>query len=45
MGVISDGTMYGIPKEICFSMPVRCKNFEYEIVQGLELDDFTQQKI
>lgn len=32
MGVYMDGTAYNIPKGIFFSMPVTCKNFDYEIV-------------
>ena len=35
MGVLTDGTAYDVPEGYCFAMPVRCKNFEYEIVKGL----------
>ena len=45
MGVISDGTKYGIPEWICFSMPVFCKDFDYEVVDGLHLDEFAKEKI
>jgi hypothetical protein len=38
MGVITDGSAYDIPAGFCFSMPVTCKNFDYEIVKGLDLD-------
>lgn len=38
MGVMSDGS-YGIPKGINFSFPVTCKNGEWHIVHGLELND------
>lgn len=45
MGIVSDGS-YGVPKGIVFSYPVRCKrHFDYEIVQGLHIDDFSQEKI
>jgi len=37
MSVMSDGS-YGIDEGVFFSMPVTCKNDEYEIVQGLEMD-------
>jgi len=36
MGVVSDGS-YGIPKGLFASFPVRCKNFEWEIVKGVNL--------
>ncbi len=44
MGVPSDGS-YGIPKGLIFSFPVICKNGDYEIVKGLEIDEFGQSKI
>ena len=44
MGVASDGS-YGIPEGIVFSYPVRCRDGAYEIVQGLDLDDFAREKI
>ncbi|MEW8624948.1 MAG: malate dehydrogenase [Candidatus Thiodiazotropha sp.] len=40
MAVHSDGS-YGIEEGVVFSFPVTCKNGNYEIVQGLELDDFS----
>ncbi|MCG7897260.1 MAG: malate dehydrogenase [Candidatus Thiodiazotropha lotti] len=40
MAVHSDGS-YGIDEGVVFSFPVKCKNGEYEIVQGLEPDDFS----
>lgn len=44
MGVPSDGS-YGIPKGLIFSFPVTCKNGDYQIVQGLEIDEFGQSKM
>lgn len=44
MGVASDGS-YGIPEGVVYSHPVRCRNGEYEIVQGLEIDDFSREKM
>ena len=41
MGVPSDGS-YGIEKEIISGFPVTCENGEYKIVQGLEIDTFSQ---
>src|SRR5690606_1956778 len=44
MGIASDGS-YGIGEGIVFSYPVRCRDGRFEIVQGLDLDDFARQKI
>ena len=44
MGVPSDGS-YGIPAETMFGFPVTCENGEYIIVQGLEIDAFSQERI
>lgn len=44
MGVPSDGS-YGIPKDIIFGYPCTTENGEYKIVQGLELDGFSKEKI
>ncbi len=44
MGVLSDGS-YGIEEGVVFSYPVTCKNGEYEIVQGLELDQLSQTRL
>lgn len=44
MGIPSDGS-YGIPAETMFGFPVTCENGEYRIVQGLEIDAFSQECI
>lgn len=44
MGVPSDGS-YGIPKGIIFGFPCECKNGSYKIVQGLEIDAYSQEKL
>ncbi|MGA7435394.1 MAG: malate dehydrogenase [Solirubrobacterales bacterium] len=44
MGIPSDGS-YGVPDDIIAGFPVTCSNGEYEIVQGLEIDEFSQGKI
>ncbi|MFF5990804.1 malate dehydrogenase [Prauserella flavalba] len=44
MGIPSDGS-YGVPEGIISSFPVTCKNGKYEIVQGLEIDDFSRERI
>src|SRR3954449_1241158 len=44
MGVPSGG-QYGVEEGIISSFPVRCGGGEYEIVEGLEVNDFAQSKI
>lgn len=44
MSVCSDGS-YGVEKGLIFSYPCRCKNGEYEIVQGLDINEFSQKMI
>lgn len=44
MGVPSTGD-YGIPEGIVFGFPVTTENGEYSIVQGLEIDAFSQERI
>ena len=41
MAVPSDGS-YGIPEGLMYSFPVTCKDGDYSIVQGLEIDEFGQ---
>ncbi len=44
MSVPSDGS-YGVPEGIISSFPCRVKDGKYEIVQGLELNDFSRERI
>lgn len=44
MGVPSQGE-YGIPKDIMFGFPVTTEGGEYRIVEGLEIDAFSQDRI
>ncbi|MCR5865321.1 MAG: malate dehydrogenase [Aquincola tertiaricarbonis] len=44
MGVPSNGE-YGIPKDVIFGYPVTTENGEYKIVEGLEIDAFSQERI
>lgn len=45
MGVINETEKYGIPKDICFAMPVRCKNFDYEVVEGLTINEYVKKRL
>ena len=44
MAVPSDGA-YGVPEGLVYSFPVRCAGGRYEIVQGLDLDEFSRGKM
>ena len=44
MAVPADGS-YGIEEGIIYSYPVRCLNGQYEIVQGLEINDFSRERM
>jgi malate dehydrogenase len=44
MGVVSDGS-YGVPEGLVSSFPVTTKNGEFEIVQGLEVNEFSRARI
>ena len=43
-GVVSDGS-YGIPEGLVAGFPVVSRNGQHEIVRGLEIDEFGQQRI
>lgn len=43
-GVVSDGS-YGVPEGLISSFPVRARGGRYEIVHGLEIDEFSRQRI
>jgi len=44
MAIPSDGS-YGVATGIIYSFPVRCNYGRYEIVQGLELNDFSKERM
>ena len=44
MAVPSDGS-YGIPEGVIYSYPVTCKNGTYSVVKGLEINDFSREKM
>jgi malate dehydrogenase len=44
MAVVSDGS-YGVPEGLISSFPVTTRNGEWEIVRGLEIDDFSRARI
>ena len=44
MGVYSDGS-YGVEPGLIYSFPVTCANGDWQIVQGLEINEFSQAKM
>jgi malate dehydrogenase len=44
MGVPSNGN-YGIPEGVIFGYPVTCGGGEYQIVQGIEVSDFSRSRM
>ena len=44
MGIPADGS-YGIAEGIVYSYPVRCAGGEYEIVQDLDINDFSRERM
>ena len=44
MGIPSDGS-YGIAPGVIYGYPVTCRNGKYEIVQGLEIGEFSRARL
>jgi len=44
MAIPADGS-YGIEPGIIYSYPVRCSGGQYEVVQGLSIDDFSRERM
>ncbi len=45
MGIPSDGSVYGIPEGVIYGFPVTCTAGDYQIVQGLEIDAFSRERM
>lgn len=45
MGVIPDKNYYGIDQDLCYSYPCECYNGEWRIVEGLNINDFSKEKM
>ena len=44
MGIPADGS-YGIEPGVIYGYPCTCKDGKYEIVQGLEINEFSRAKM
>ena len=45
MGIYSKGNSYGINEDILYSFPVTCDNGEYKEVSGLEISNFSRERM
>ena len=45
MGVWSDGNNYDVSSGLVYSFPVKCSGGKYEVVTGLEVSDYSRQKM
>jgi malate dehydrogenase len=45
MGIAADGKTYGIPEGVIYGFPVTCAGGEYQVVQGLEIDAFSRERM
>lgn len=45
MGVYSSGNSYGVPDDLIYSFPVQIKDKTWKIVEGLEINSFSQSKM
>jgi malate dehydrogenase len=44
MAVPADGS-YDVAEGVIYSYPVRCKEGDYEIVEGLDINDFSRERM
>lgn len=44
MAILSDGS-YGLADGLFFSFPCRCSDGNYQVVQGLEIDEFSRERM
>jgi malate dehydrogenase len=45
MGVYSGGNSYGIDGDIIYSFPIVCENGEWKEISGLEVSDFSRERL
>ncbi len=45
MGVYSKGNSYGINEDIMYSFPIVCENGEWREISGLEVSDFSRERM
>lgn len=42
MGVVTDGSDYGVGKDLMYSLPCTCKDGKWTVVKGLEVNDYSR---
>ena len=45
MAVCTDGKHYDVPEGLIYGMPVTCREGQWSIVEGLEIDDYSRRKM
>lgn len=46
MGIITDGSAYGIPEDLVYSYPLKINSErKFKIVEGLEINAFSREKM
>ncbi len=45
MGVFSKGNSYGIDEDLIYALPIVCENGEWKEVPGLEISDFSRERM
>jgi len=45
MAIASDGSHYGVPEGIIAGFPVTCSGGDFAVVEGLEINDFSRERI
>ena len=45
MGVYSKGNSYGIDEDLMYALPITCENGEWKEVTGLEISDFSRERM
>jgi len=45
MAIPSDGTLYGIPKDIIYSFPCTVEKGKVSVIKGLEINEFSRTRM
>ncbi len=45
MGVYSAGNSYGVDEDLMYALPIICENGEWQEVSGLEISDFSRERM
>lgn len=45
MAIPSNGSLYGVPKDLIYSFPCTVENGNVKVVEGLKISDFSRNKM